>query len=385
MSVIATTADQCDTIRSQLGPQVQLVPEPERRDTFPAILLSLAYLKSRLELKPEEPVLVLPVDSLAEDRFYEQIFLLPKLLEKTEANLVLLGIKPSEPSSKYGYMIPAPAGGLGGAEAIRVDCFYEKPDTDLASALIRKGALWNSGVFCFRAGYVLDLLRSQRLPDTYEELCGQYSRVDRQSFDHAVVEKEKNISALVYDGLWRDLGTWCSFTEVMRQPIIGAGLITDDCRDVHVINQTEIPVIATGVHDIVVAASRDGVLISHKRAASGLKSVLQSIPSRIGPVTRQANGISADTLDYTLLPDGTAVTTRRVRVEQGSSLVQGKPDEGRRSVSWTLLQGRSTLNVNGRERHVLPGTTITLNHDDTAELTASELLELIEVSTIYRG
>lgn len=148
---IATSKSQVSAIHNQLGENVGISVEPCRRDTFPAIALAAAYLKDVQGVGEEESVVVCPVDPYVEDDYFEALKALGERAQKSDSNLVLMGIEPTYPSEKYGYIIP-----LGKEAVSRVSMFKEKPTQEVAKEYIEKGALWNGGVFAFRLGYVLE-------------------------------------------------------------------------------------------------------------------------------------------------------------------------------------------------------------------------------------
>jgi len=147
---IATSKSQVSAIHNQLGEDVGISVEPCRRDTFPAIALAVAYLHDVKEIKEEEAVVVCPVDPYVDEDYFAAIEKLGKLAETQESNLVLMGIEPTYPSEKYGYIIPADK-----EQISSVSVFKEKPTKEVAEEYISKGALWNGGVFAFRLGHVL--------------------------------------------------------------------------------------------------------------------------------------------------------------------------------------------------------------------------------------
>ena len=137
---IATSKTQVSAIHNQLGDEVGISVEPCRRDTFPAIALATAYLVDVQHIDPEESVVVCPVDPYVEDDYVEALKGLAEQAEKGEANLVLMGIEPTYPSEKYGYIIPESAD-----HTAAVKTFKEKPTADVAKEYIAQGALWNGG------------------------------------------------------------------------------------------------------------------------------------------------------------------------------------------------------------------------------------------------
>ena len=192
---IATAKTQVSAIRNQLGDDVGISVEPCRRDTFPAIALATAYLADVQGVSREESVVVCPVDPYVNDDYFAALKKLSAQADKGEANLVLMGIEPTYPSEKYGYIIPETA-----ATTAMVRTFKEKPDVETAKAYIAQGALWNGGVFAYKLGYVLDI--AHRLIDftDYQDLFSKYETLTKISFDYAVVEKEKSIQVQRFAG-----------------------------------------------------------------------------------------------------------------------------------------------------------------------------------------
>lgn len=130
---IAASRAQVSSIRNQLGDAVGISVESCRRDTFPAIALATTYLTDVKGIDPEESVVICPVDPYVEDDYFEILKRLGKQADRGEANLVLMGIAPTYPSEKYGYIIPE------NEEEIRgVSSFKEKPDKETAEAYIQK-------------------------------------------------------------------------------------------------------------------------------------------------------------------------------------------------------------------------------------------------------
>ena len=103
---IATGSSQVDSIKSQLGEAVDIVVEPERRDTFPAILLSAGYLYYEKKVPLDETVIVLPVDPYANLGYFKLLAEMDRQVKSQKSDIVLMGINPTYPSAKYGYIIP---------------------------------------------------------------------------------------------------------------------------------------------------------------------------------------------------------------------------------------------------------------------------------------
>ncbi len=238
-TMIATSKAQVDMLQSQLGQDVSIITEPERRDTFPAIALAAAYLYSIQGVELDEVVLILPVDPYVDDQFFHRIKDIEEVLSSTETDIGLVGVTPTYPSEKYGYIVPEAHSQE--SSSLPVSYFREKPSEKEAAALIEKGALWNCGVFAFKLDYMISFLEEKGLPIQYEELLKQYSILPKNSFDYEVVEKTKNIAAIPYDGYWKDLGTWNTLTEEMTTSIIGKGKMCEASTHTHIVNELDIP------------------------------------------------------------------------------------------------------------------------------------------------
>ena len=148
---IATAKSQVSSIINQLGDNIGISVEPCRKDTFPAIALAGMYLHDIKNVLEDETVVVCPVDPYVSDEYFESLKELDKILQNTDTNLVLMGIEPTYPSEKYGYIIPKSKDNFSDVET-----FKEKPDAKTAQIYIDKGALWNGGVFAFKLKYIVD-------------------------------------------------------------------------------------------------------------------------------------------------------------------------------------------------------------------------------------
>ena len=200
---VAASKSQETVLRKYLGDRAEISSEPCRRNTFPSIALATAFLRDKRAVDLNEPIVVCPVDPFVDDQFFAKFKELADLISDDAASMVLMGIEPTYPSEKYGYIIPESNDSVS-----KVLEFKEKPDTETAQKYIEQGALWNGGVFAFKLGYLLDKAEKLLGFRTHDELLENYSTLENISFDYAVVEKEKSIKVVRYVGEWKDLGTW---------------------------------------------------------------------------------------------------------------------------------------------------------------------------------
>ena len=254
--VVCAGEAQRPLIRQQLG-SVRVAWEPQRRDTFPAVALSCAYLLDEMGAGDGEDVVVIPVDPYVEADYFEALKRLPLVLKESGAEVALLGKRPTAPLSQYGYMLPA---GQTGAGAIRVAGFEEKPDPQRAGVLMRRGALWNMGIFCFSLGQMRRWLEPWGMDLNYRALCRDYASLPKRSFDRQVLEKAANLAALRFEGSWRDLGTWDQLSQVL--PPVTGPCRAENSPGAFLYNALDVPVVATGVPGVIVVATPDGIYVS---------------------------------------------------------------------------------------------------------------------------
>ncbi|PER44304.1 mannose-1-phosphate guanylyltransferase [Bacillus thuringiensis] len=374
-AVIATSKSQVDMINNQLGNDVPIIIEPERRDTFPAIALAASYLYSKEHVDLNEVVGVLPVDPYVENSFFERLLDLEKALSSSNADLGLMGVTPTYPSEKYGYIVPNVE--TSTQEIIQVSHFKEKPVTAEAEDLLKQNALWNCGVFAFKLDKIISLLDQKGLPVQYDVLVQQYASLPRISFDYEVVEKTENIIALPYNGSWKDLGTWNTLTEEMGTNILGKGNMGGECEQNHIINELDIPVSVLGLSNIIVAASPDGILVSEKEASPRVKELVGDWDQR--PMYEERRWGWYRVLDHTKYDDGNEVLTKRIGITASRNL--SYQYHNNRSEVWTIVKGEGIFVLDDEIRVVRPGDVLEIQPGQKHAIKAVTDLEFIEVQS----
>lgn len=362
---IATSKTQVSAIHNQLGSDVGISIEPCRRDTFPAIALATSYLVDVLGISADESVVVCPVDPYVDDEYFEALKALSDQADKGEANLVLMGIEPTYPSEKYGYIIPSSK-----EDVSLVSTFKEKPTIDVAKDYISQGALWNGGVFAYKLKYVLD--KAHELIDfiDYHDLYGKYDTLTKISFDYAVVEKEDKIQVMRFSGQWKDLGTWNTLTEAMEESVVGKGIMNETCKGVHIVNEMDVPVLAMGLTDVVISASPEGILVSDKEQSSYIKPYVDGIEQQI------------------MFAEKSWGSFKVIDVEPGSMTIKVTLNAGHamnyhshqhRDEVWVVVSGVGKTVIDGVETSVKPGDVITMKAGCKHTVSAETELKLIEV------
>ena len=362
---IATSKSQVSAIHNQLGEEVGISVEPCRRDTFPAIALAAAYLKDVQGVGEEESVVVCPVDPYVENDYFEALKALGDRAAVSSANLVLMGIEPTYPSEKYGYIIP-----IGKEQVSKVSMFKEKPTQEVAKDYIAKGALWNGGVFAFKLGYVLN--RAHELIDfvDYDDLFNKYDTLNKISFDYAVVEHETEIEVMRFAGTWKDLGTWNTLTEAMDSHAVGEALFNEQCENVHVVNELDVPILCMGLKDVVVSASPEGILVSDKEQSSYIKPFVNTLDHRVMFAEKSWGSFKVIDIDK-------ASMTIKVTLNAGHRM--NYHSHQHRDEVWTVIAGEGKTIVDGMEQNVKAGDVITMSAGCRHTVIAETELKLIEV------
>ena len=361
---IATSKTQVSAIHNQLGNEVGISVEPCRRDTFPAIALATAYLHDVRGVGEDESAVVCPVDPYVEPDYFKALETLGNRAAEGKANLVLMGIEPTYPSEKYGYVIPQDK-----EEISKVETFKEKPDVKTAEEYIKNGALWNGGVFAYKVGYVLK--RAHELIDftDYEDLFRKYETLEKISFDYAVAEKESSIEVLRFGGTWKDLGTWNTLTEAMSEPVIGRAVL-ESCEDVHVVNELDVPIVCMGLKNVVVAASSDGFLVSEKEKSSYIKPIVDKIDQQIMFAEKSWGR-------YQVIDVEDDSMTVKVTLNEGHRMNYHSHEH--RDEIWNVISGKGSVIIDGMEQKVKPGDVVTMAAGCRHTVIAETDLEMIEV------
>ncbi|WP_195978268.1 sugar phosphate nucleotidyltransferase [Blautia luti] len=362
---VATSRSQVSALHNQLGENIGISVEPCRRDTFPAIALAASYLYDIRGVSRKEAIVVCPVDPYVEVDYFRALEELGNYAAQSEANLVLMGIEPTYPSEKYGYIIPEEAD-----QVSKVSVFKEKPDQRTAEKYISQGALWNGGVFAFKLDYVLK--RAHELIDftDYEDLYRKYDSLKKISFDYAVVEHEPYIEVMRFSGMWKDLGTWNTLTEAMDSQIVGEALYNETCENLHVINELNVPVLCMGLKNIVVSASPEGILVSDKQQSSYIKPFVNTLDNKVMFAEKSWGS-------FRVLDVGDDSLTIKVTLNPGHSMNYHSHEH--RDEIWNVISGHGRTVVDEREQSVKAGDVICMKAGCRHTVIADTELQMIEV------
>ncbi len=372
---VATSISQRDVILNQLGEKISVVTEPERRDTFPAIALASSYLAYEKGCNSDEVVVIMPCDPYTEAEYFKTIAKMSEAVLKGAADLVLMGIKPTYPSSKFGYVVPVVKTDY--QDLYKVSRFTEKPDTSTAEELIKQNAFWNGGVFAFRLGYMMDIVKKYTLYTTFEDILAHYTNFPKISFDYEVAEKAKSVAVVPFDGEWKDLGTWNALTDELSDHAIGNVVMDESSVNTHVVNELELPIMCIGTENLVIAASNDGILVSNKDKSENIKSFADKLTHR--PMYEERRWGEYKVIDEVEFADGYKALTKQLLIKAGKNIsyqVHHHRDE-----VWTFIEGEGRLILDGVESKVMRGTTVCIKQGTMHAVKAITDLRFIEVQS----
>lgn len=290
-AIIVASEGHADAIEAQLAEAkiagVRLILEPAGRNTAPAVALAA------IEAGPEEILLVMPSDHLIRDDAAFTAAVQAALPIAEQGWIVTFGIEPSRPETGFGYISK---GDLLVPGVFKADRFIEKPDRDTASRFCEGGWYWNGGIFLLRAGIFLEVL-ARFAPGVGAAATAAMSGAQRDrgrispnaqafegspsiSIDHAVMEKSEHVAVVPVDMGWSDLGSWDALYDLGPLDANGnkaAGpVLAMDSRDC-LLRSDGPRVVALGVKDLIVVATKDSVLIVPRGESQRLKDAVVAL------------------------------------------------------------------------------------------------------------
>jgi mannose-1-phosphate guanylyltransferase len=372
--VVATGETQANQVASHLEDKVDIVIEPMRRDTFPAVVLSCLYLILEKKMNINEPIVVVPVDPYTDNSYFSRLKTMCNAVRKGETDIVLMGIEPICPSSQYGYILPSKYNDE--LETFCVARFEEKPSKERAESLIKEGGLWNAGVFAFKAEFI------KKIADkyigkykTYKDVLKKYDTLPKKSFDYEVVEKTQSISMVHYKGRWMDIGTWDTFTQVMKSKMYGLGVMSNDNEGTHVINELDIPLLVNGTKNMIIVASSEGILVSAKEKSGQIKKYVDEVYTL--PIYEDKQWGYYRTIDK-IKSNGRTNTIIKEMIVTSEGRTSYKSHK-KKCVTWTIIEGSGIIILDGIQREVNAGDSIKIKAGVKYAIRAIEKIKLIEV------
>jgi mannose-1-phosphate guanylyltransferase/mannose-6-phosphate isomerase len=379
---------------AELGREADVLLEPMRRDSGPAIAAGAAFAQVR---DSDATVLALAADHLVRDTAAFVAACREGLAAAERGRIVTFGVRPERPATEYGYINP---GETVAGEVRAVAKFVEKPDAVTAAGYIDAGYLWNSGNFMFRAAVLLDEYRNVDADSvaTIEASVANaecdlgFVKLDTPSFaaakaisiDYAVMEKTARAAVVPVACGWSDIGSWRQVWELSDKDSQGNAsrgmAVFEDSRNCNVTTDRAL-VALEGVDDLVVVATQDAVLVSRQQDANGLKRLVAKLKVTAPEVTESHVKVHRPWGSYQSVDNGDRHQVKRIIVRPGGRLSLQKHHH--RSEHWIVVRGTAQVTVNEliKTVHENESIYIPIGAVHRLENPGKIQLELIEVQT----
>lgn len=370
--------------------------EPVARNTAPALCAAALQIA---QTTPDAIMVILPSDHFVPDvaRFAAAMTEAAQLAQ--DGWWVTLGIRPTKPSSAYGYIEPGTAIADHGSAA-QVAQFLEKPDTQKAEALIAAGCVWNAGIFVVKAQTAADLV-ARHAPEVHAAVQQAVAEIaiDKQfyrlqpaafssspaiSIDYAVLEKERRVAVVPYEGDWSDLGSWDAVAGVHKADDNGNRSEGDawfsDSESCFVHSPDKLAVVL-GLKDIVVVDTPDALLVTSRDKVEQVKTVVDDLKAAQRTELTDHRKVARPWGTFEGIDRGERYQVKRITVKPGAQL--SLQYHHHRAEHWIVVKGIAKV-TRDDETFLLrenESTYIPLGAVHRLENPGKTMLELIEVQS----
>jgi mannose-1-phosphate guanylyltransferase/mannose-6-phosphate isomerase len=380
---------------AEVGVEATVVIEPMRRDSGPAIAAATAIAAIR---DPQAVVLALAADHIILDVEAFRATCLAGRAAAEAGRIVTFGIKPTDPKTSYGYILPGEAIGGGGVYAVK--SFVEKPDPTTAARYVHDGYLWNSGNFLFRADVLLSEL--ERLePDmaaAIKEAVASasndlgfvrlqpdaFSRAPQKSIDYAVMEKTDRAAVVAGQFRWSDIGSWDALFDITPRDSAGnvlqGQIVTMDTSDC-VIHSDQRLTTVVGVKDLVVVSTSDAVMVLPRARAQDVRQLVDKLKAAKRPEATDHKRVHRPWGYYESIDMGERFQVKRIVVIPGGILSLQK--HRHRAEHWVVVRGTAEVTIGEQVRAVHENESVYIPIGSVHRMANKGKipLELIEVQT----
>lgn len=376
----------------QAGLEIDILVEPSRRDSGPAMGAAAAYAKSR----GAGAVLALASDHLVIGEEEFRAGCRDGLPAVQQGGIVTFGIPPTEPKTDYGYIRPGEQK-LGGAQ--KVAAFVEKPNVQTALRYISEGLLWNSGNFLFPPDLLLSemarfepamaaaaeeaVAKSKKRGSTVFLDAEAFAKAPAKSIDYAVMERTDKCWVVPARFHWSDLGTWGALLDLGTAD--DAGNVTEGPVEIEQVRNSYIrsdgPLTAViGVEDLVVVAMDDAVLVGHHDDLPRLKDVVQRMTDGKHRAATEHSKTHRSWGSAEEIDRGNGFRVKRLTVTPGQELE--RQSHRYRAKHWLVVRGAAEIEIDGKKTLLRQGESVLIPIDAVHRLRnpeAEQLLEFVEV------
>ena len=331
--------------------------EPARRNTAPAIALGMKYCLEKLKTSSEEVLFVCPSDHIIKpvEKFVEYV----KLAEKVarQGYIVAFGIKPLYPETGYGY-IKITGKDLGGYYL--VERFTEKPDLETAERFLSEGNyFWNSGMFVFTIKTMIEELRLcapeiyQLFNQPLDDMIANFQKMPNISIDYAVMEKSKKIVAIPMDIHWSDIGSWDSLYNVFdkdeKANVILGDVLAKDAESCLVIGNKRL-IATVDLKDLIIVETDDAILIAKRGSAQKVKHVLEELKAKNRVEAIEHRTVYRPWGEYAVLEECPEYKINRIVVKSGASI--DLQIHHHQNKHWIVVKGTAKVTIGNNVMYI---------------------------------
>jgi len=378
----------------EIGVEATIVIEPMRRDSGPAIAAATAVASRR---DPKAVVLALAADHIIPDVEAFRATCRAGRIAAEAGRIVTFGIKPTEPKTSYGYILPGEAIGDG---VYAVKSFVEKPDAETAAQYVREGYVWNSGNFLFRAAVLLSELKrlepemaaavDAAVANAGNDLgfvrleSGAFSRAPQKSIDYAVMERTDLAAVALGNFRWSDIGSWDALFDITPRDSAGnvlqGSVVTMDAKGCVVHSNDRLTAIV-GVKDLVVVSTSDAVMVVPRARAQEVRELVSKLKTAKRPEATDHKRAHRPWGYYESIDAGDRFQVKRIVVIPGGVLSLQK--HRHRAEHWVVVRGTAEVTIGEKVRAVHENESVYIPIGSVHRLANKGKipLELIEVQT----
>jgi len=383
----------------EIGVDATIVIEPMRRDSGPAIAAATMVASRR---DPKAVVLALAADHIIPDVDAFRATCQAGRVAAEAGRIVTFGIKPTEPKTSYGYILP---GEMIGEGVYAVKSFVEKPDAATAARYVREGYLWNSGNFLFRAAVLLSELKrlepemaasvDAAVATASNDLgfvrleSGAFSRATQKSIDYAVMEKTDLAAVALGDFLWSDIGSWDALYDIAPPDsksrdaagnVLQGSVVTMDAKGC-VVHSNDRLTAVVGVNDLVVVSTSDAVMVIPRARAQEVRELVDKLKAEKRPEATDHKRVHRPWGYYESIDIGERFQVKRIVVIPGGTLSLQK--HRHRAEHWVVVRGTAEVTIGEKVGAVHENESVYIPIGSVHRLAnkGKIALELIEVQT----
>lgn len=392
--IVMTNSDYKFHVKSDLEflPLSHLILEPAGRNTAPAIALGIKYCIEKLGCSRDEVIFVTPSDHIISpvEKFTDFVRYAEDVARKGQ--IVTFGIQPAKPETGFGYIKVRTNNSemrKGKHEYFEVERFTEKPDADTAAGYLKEGGYyWNSGMFAFSIGTMLDEIKKhapvihEMFDMGYDDLVSNFKQMPDISIDYAVAERSDRVVTIPMDLYWNDIGSWDSIYDLLDKDETGnvsmGNVISLDTKGSLIIGNKRL-VATIGLEECLIVETDDSILIAKR----GETQKVREIVDRLKETGRKEAVEHLTTYrpwgNYTVLEEGPRYKIKRIVVNPNAKL--SSQMHYHRSEHWVVVSGTAKVTIGDKEIciHENESAYVPKSAVHRLENPGKVLLEMIEV------